>query len=104
MVYLGKPAPALFELARAGVGGDARLVMVGDQLETDIAGARAAGLDAAWSPACRAGRRARPPDRARTGSSTTCADSGAHPSRSRQRRRAARRAGRCHSSTAKFRS
>jgi 4-nitrophenyl phosphatase len=44
--YLGKPAPALFELARAGLDG-ARLLMIGDQLETDIAGARAAGIDAA---------------------------------------------------------
>ena len=28
--------------------GDARIVMIGDQLETDIKGARAAGLDAVW--------------------------------------------------------
>ena len=44
---LGKPAPALFELARARLAGAARVVMIGDQLETDIAGARATGLDAA---------------------------------------------------------
>jgi HAD superfamily hydrolase (TIGR01450 family) len=43
---LGKPAPDLF---RAGVTrlGVTRAVMIGDQLETDIAGAQAAGLDAA---------------------------------------------------------
>ena len=43
---LGKPSPDLF---RAGVAllGVERVVMIGDQLETDIAGARAAGLDAA---------------------------------------------------------
>jgi HAD superfamily hydrolase (TIGR01450 family) len=45
--YLGKPAPGLFELARSRMPAGARLLMVGDQLETDIAGARAAGLDAA---------------------------------------------------------
>lgn len=60
---LGKPEPHLFlegarrivaELARSGVGGGAtraagasRVVMIGDQLETDIAGARGAGIDAA---------------------------------------------------------
>ncbi len=46
-VYLGKPAPAIFALARAGLPDAPRLLMIGDQLETDIAGARAAGLDAA---------------------------------------------------------
>jgi ribonucleotide monophosphatase NagD (HAD superfamily) len=46
-VALGKPAPALFALGRSRLGDAARVVMVGDQLETDIAGARAAGLDAA---------------------------------------------------------
>jgi ribonucleotide monophosphatase NagD (HAD superfamily) len=42
---LGKPAPALFERAArtTGVAAD-RLVMIGDQLETDVAGARAAGI------------------------------------------------------------
>ena len=43
---LGKPGAALFEAARRRAGGG-RLVMIGDQLETDIAGARAAGIDAA---------------------------------------------------------
>lgn len=56
---LGKPEPHLFleGAARLGIA-PARLVMIGDQLETDIAGARAAGIDAAllagvsrWDPA-----------------------------------------------------
>lgn len=48
-VALGKPAPAIFEAARRriGVADGARVLMVGDQLETDVAGARAAGMDAA---------------------------------------------------------
>jgi ribonucleotide monophosphatase NagD (HAD superfamily) len=45
-VALGKPARAIFDEAHRRVGG-ARVLMVGDQLETDVAGARAAGLDAA---------------------------------------------------------
>jgi HAD superfamily hydrolase (TIGR01450 family) len=56
---LGKPAPHLFLEAAARLGlPPARLIMIGDQLETDIAGARAAGIDAAllagvsrWDPA-----------------------------------------------------
>ena len=55
---LGKPAPGLFVAASRRLGiAPARLVMIGDQLETDIAGARAAGIDAAllagisrWDP------------------------------------------------------
>ncbi len=43
---LGKPAPDLFHAGVAQLGVE-RVVMIGDQLETDIAGARAAGLDAA---------------------------------------------------------
>jgi HAD superfamily hydrolase (TIGR01450 family) len=44
---LGKPNPPIFEDAvrRAGTS---RVVMIGDQLETDVKGARAAGLDAVW--------------------------------------------------------
>lgn len=46
-VRLGKPNTPIFEDAvrRAGT---ASVVMIGDQLETDIKGARAAGLDAVW--------------------------------------------------------
>jgi HAD superfamily hydrolase (TIGR01450 family) len=43
---LGKPEPHLFTEARRRLG-VASVVMIGDQLETDIAGARAAGIDAA---------------------------------------------------------
>ena len=46
-VYLGKPAPAIFELARATLPGGARPLMIGDQLETDIAGACGAGIECA---------------------------------------------------------
>jgi HAD superfamily hydrolase (TIGR01459 family) len=55
-VQLGKPGPRLFAEAQRRLGG-VRVVMIGDQLETDIAGARAAGIDAAllagvsrWDP------------------------------------------------------
>ena len=46
-VALGKPARAIFDLARdqLAVPPDARVVMIGDQLGTDIAGAHAAGID-----------------------------------------------------------
>jgi HAD superfamily hydrolase (TIGR01450 family) len=46
-VRLGKPNTPIFEDAvrRAGTS---RAVMIGDQLQTDIIGARAAGLDAVW--------------------------------------------------------
>ncbi|HEU4728517.1 MAG TPA: HAD-IA family hydrolase [Kofleriaceae bacterium] len=44
--HLGKPAPHLFTEAQRRLG-TTRVVMIGDQLETDIAGARAAGIDAA---------------------------------------------------------
>jgi HAD superfamily hydrolase (TIGR01450 family) len=44
---LGKPSPHLFAAA-ARLLDVPRLVMIGDQLETDIAGAHAAGIDAAW--------------------------------------------------------
>ena len=46
-VRLGKPNTPIFEDAIRRLG-TARVVMVGDTLETDIAGARAAGLDAVW--------------------------------------------------------
>ncbi len=41
--WMGKPHKAVFEMARAMLGG--KLLMVGDSLRTDIAGAQAAGLD-----------------------------------------------------------
>ncbi len=41
---LGKPEPHLYEHAIAELG-TRNLAMIGDQLETDIAGARAAGID-----------------------------------------------------------
>jgi len=41
--WMGKPHKAVFEMARQMLGG--RLLMVGDSLRTDIAGAQAAGLD-----------------------------------------------------------
>jgi len=46
-VRLGKPDQALFAeaLRRSGTR---NMVMIGDQLETDICGARAFGLDAVW--------------------------------------------------------
>ncbi|HSR96833.1 MAG TPA: HAD hydrolase-like protein [Kofleriaceae bacterium] len=43
---LGKPAPNLFLEGQRRIGAS-RPVMIGDQLETDIAGARAAGIDCA---------------------------------------------------------
>ena len=43
---LGKPHRPIFDQARRLAGTDS-LLMIGDQLETDIAGARAAGIDAA---------------------------------------------------------
>ena len=46
-VRLGKPNTPIFEDAIERLG-TSRVVMVGDQLETDIKGARAAGLDAVW--------------------------------------------------------
>jgi HAD superfamily hydrolase (TIGR01459 family) len=45
-VHLGKPRPAMFEEGRRRLG-VARPLMIGDQLETDIAGAVAAGIDTA---------------------------------------------------------
>ena len=56
---LGKPEPHLFAHAAGLLGvAPSKLVMVGDQLETDIAGARSAGIDTAllegvsrWNPA-----------------------------------------------------
>jgi HAD superfamily hydrolase (TIGR01450 family) len=57
-VRLGKPHPALFEAAARAAGGG-RLVMIGDQLETDILGANAFGIDSALVLGGVAGRRPR---------------------------------------------
>lgn len=47
-IHLGKPQPLLFATAAAQLGlAPDQLVMIGDQLETDIAGARAAGCKCA---------------------------------------------------------
>jgi len=47
-VHLGKPGPLMFTTAAAQLGlPPDRLVMIGDQLETDIAGAHAAGCASA---------------------------------------------------------
>ncbi|BCM17704.1 HAD-IIA family hydrolase [Mesorhizobium sp. J8] len=43
--FMGKPGRAIFEESIARAGTD-RLLMVGDQIDTDIKGAKAAGLDA----------------------------------------------------------
>ncbi|MEI9425854.1 HAD-IA family hydrolase, partial [Mesorhizobium sp. Cs1299R1N1] len=43
--FVGKPGRAIFDECIARAGTD-RLLMVGDQLDTDIKGAKAAGLDA----------------------------------------------------------
>lgn len=42
----GKPEPHMFAAARRLLGGCARVAMIGDNLATDIAGAKRAGLDA----------------------------------------------------------
>lgn len=44
LVRLGKPHPPIFDAARARLGGG-RLVMLGDQLATDILGANRFGID-----------------------------------------------------------
>jgi HAD superfamily hydrolase (TIGR01450 family) len=47
-VPLGKPHPPLYAEARRRVGAAARLLAVGDTIETDVAGAVAAGIDVAY--------------------------------------------------------
>lgn len=57
-VHLGKPEPRIFREAAASIGVPLdRVVAIGDQLETDVAGARAAGISVAlvegvsrWAP------------------------------------------------------
>ena len=48
-VRLGKPHPGLFEAAVA-LAGSRKVVMIGDQLETDIVGAHRFGIDSALVP------------------------------------------------------
>lgn len=49
---VGKPDPAVFRIALAGLGVlAAEAVMVGDSLTRDVAGARAAGVRPLWRPA-----------------------------------------------------
>jgi HAD superfamily hydrolase (TIGR01459 family) len=46
----GKPYPSVYEasLAMLGIANRKRVLAIGDSLRTDIAGARAAGIDAVW--------------------------------------------------------
>jgi glycerol 3-phosphatase-2 len=44
---VGKPEPQLFLTAMDRLGGNGRALVVGDRLDADVAGARAAGLDGA---------------------------------------------------------
>lgn len=49
VAYRGKPDPAIYHLAVEQLGLPARrIAVVGDALETDVKGARAAGLDSIW--------------------------------------------------------
>ena len=77
---LGKPNTPIFEDAIRRLG-TSRAVMVGDTLETDIAGARAAGLDAVWIETG-VTRPSRPPRR------STCVRHGACRASCPRRRRA----------------
>jgi HAD superfamily hydrolase (TIGR01459 family) len=45
VAYYGKPHPPIYDTAVAAAGRDARILVVGDALETDVAGANAMGLD-----------------------------------------------------------
>lgn len=57
-VRLGKPYPDLFEAAMA-LTGSRNVLMVGDQLETDILGANGVGIDSALVPGGITGHRVR---------------------------------------------
>ncbi len=47
VVYYGKPEPPIYETTIAAAGGkDQRILVIGDALETDMAGANVMGLDA----------------------------------------------------------
>ena len=45
--YLGKPFPAIWNKVKSTLAPDARVLMVGDTLGTDVLGARVAGVDSA---------------------------------------------------------
>ncbi|WP_405339223.1 HAD-IIA family hydrolase [Fibrobacter sp.] len=45
--YLGKPFPAIWDKVKSTLAPDARVLMVGDTLGTDVLGARVAGFDSA---------------------------------------------------------
>jgi HAD superfamily hydrolase (TIGR01450 family) len=45
-VVVGKPEPIIFDIAREALAGCQRIANIGDNLTTDIAGAKRAGLDA----------------------------------------------------------
>jgi ribonucleotide monophosphatase NagD (HAD superfamily) len=44
---IGKPEPPMYEAARDRLGHSGRILAVGDLLESDVAGARRAGMDSA---------------------------------------------------------
>ena len=46
-MYLGKPFPAIWERVRETLAPEARVLMVGDTLGTDVFGAHVAGFDSA---------------------------------------------------------
>lgn len=46
-VYLGKPFPAIWERVRETLAPEARVLMIGDTIGTDVYGARVAGFDCA---------------------------------------------------------
>ncbi len=50
VAYRGKPDPAIYHdsLLRLGLSDAARVVVVGDALDTDVKGAASAGLDSLW--------------------------------------------------------
>lgn len=46
-IVLGKPAPAIFHIAARKIAGRTRILVVGDDIDTDICGAQAAGYRSA---------------------------------------------------------
>ena len=47
VTWIGKPYPAIYETARAIIGGDLKALGIGDSIEHDIVGAKRAGADGA---------------------------------------------------------